>query len=398
MATETPIYMDHNATTPVDPRVLDAMLPYFTVVYGNAASVDHIHGHRAHQAVEESRAKIAKLIGASDPEEIIFTSGATESDNIALTGITEAYAKKGNHIIVSAIEHKAILDTAKHLAKRGVSTTIVPVDEYGVVDPDEVEAAITDRTVLISVMFANNEIGTIEPIAEIGRIAREHGVFFHTDAAQAVGHVPVDVETMNIDLMSLSGHKMYGPKGIGALYARKRRPRVKPEAVIFGGGHERGMRSGTLNVPAIVGLGKALELSDQTMSAEAATSAELAMYMQTMLMDEFPGVKLNGHPINRLPGNLNLYIPAVENRALILELSEIVSFSTGSACTTAAVEPSHVLLSMGFSEQRSHESVRFGLGRYTTEDEAEIVVRRMIDCIKSIRDLSNSVVEIGTSS
>ena len=351
MATDTPIYMDHNATTPVDPRVLQAMLPYFTEVYGNAASVDHIHGHRAHQAVEESRAKIAKLIGASDPEEIIFTSGATESDNIALTGITEAYGKKGDHIIVSAIEHKAILDTAKHLAKRGVSTTIVPVDRLGMVDPDDVEAAITDRTVLISIMFANNEIGTIEPVSEIGNIARKHGVFLHTDAAQAVGHVPVDVESMNIDLMSVSGHKMYGPKGIGALYARKRRPRVKPEAVIFGGGHERGMRSGTLNVPAIVGLAEAASIAVKEMVQEGQRLRNLSDSMFMNLRYKLEGITRNGHPTERLPGNLNLHIPGVENRALILKLSDRISFSTGSACTTSTVEPSHVLLAVGCSDE-----------------------------------------------
>ena len=365
--------MDDHATTPVDPRVLEAMLPYFTEEFGNAASVDHLHGHTAQQAVEHARASVAKNIGASDPEAIIFTSGATESDNIAVIGTAEAYASKGNHVIVSAIEHKAVLDSAKYLEGRGIEVTVLPVDRYGMVDPDDVAHAITDRTLLVSVMFANNEIGTIEPVAEIGRITRDRGVLFHTDAAQAVGHVPVDVEAMNIDLLSISGHKMYGPKGIGVLYARRRRPRAKPSAVIHGGGHERGMRSGTLNVPGIVGLAKALELAVAELETEVPRLRDLTDSMLRRIQDDFPGAERNGHPHDRLPGNLNVYMPGVESRALVLELNELVSFSTGSACTTAVVEPSHVILALGFGEQRAHESVRFGLGRFTENSDASVV-------------------------
>lgn len=383
-----PIYMDHHATTPVDPRVLEAMLPYFTEEFGNAASVDHLHGHTAQQAVEQARASIAKNIGASDPAEIVFTSGATESDNIALIGTAEAYASKGNHIIVSAIEHKAVLDSASYLARRGIETTVLPVDRFGLVDPDDVARAITDQTILVSIMFANNEIGTIEPVAEIGRITRGRGVLFHTDAAQAIGHVPVDVDAMHIDLMSVSGHKMYGPKGIGVLYARRRRPRAKPNAVIHGGGHERGMRSGTLNVPGIVGLARALELCVAELDTEMPRLRGLTDDILQQMRDELPGVERNGHLVDRLPGNLNVHIPGVESRALVLDLNDDVSFSTGSACTTAVVEPSHVILALGLGEQRAHESVRFGLGRNTTADEVEIATARVVAGARRITELS----------
>ena len=383
-----PIYLDNHATTPLDPRVLEAMMPYLTEDFGNAASVDHRHGNVAHRAVEEARESIAKAIGARDSEEIVFTSGATEADNIALIGLAEAQANKGNHIIVSAIEHKAILDSAEYLASKGAQITVLPVDEFGMVDPDDVARAITDQTILVSIMFANNEVGTIEPIEAIGRVTREKGVFFHTDAAQAVGHLDVDVESMNIDLMSISAHKMYGPKGIGALYVRRRHPRVKVNPIIHGGGHERGMRSGTLNVPGIVGFGKAMQLACAEMVQDSKDQMDWTTEMFESISATIEGAERNGHPSIRLPGNLNVYLPSVENRALILELSEALSFSTGSACTTAEIEPSHVLLSMGKSEQRCHESVRFGFGRFNDDREIQQVSELVTATAQRIQNLS----------
>ena len=377
MADKMPIYMDNNATTTVDPRVVEAMLPYFTETFGNAASIDHLYGHAAHEAVETSRSSIARFIKASDPEEIIFTSGATESDNIALVGTAEAYGHKGNHIITSAIEHSAVLDTLEYLAGRGFQTTLLPVDQYGMVDPSDVEKAITGDTILVSIMMANNEIGTVQPVKEIGKIARRHGVFFHTDAAQAVGHIPVDVEDLSIDLMSFTAHKVYGPKGVGALYARKRRPRVKPSPVIHGGGHERGIRSGTLNVPGLVGFAKALEISDQEMEAEEQRLRKWTDWMLDTLRTSIMGIERNGHPTVRLPHNLNVHVPGIESRALLLELRDAVALSTGSACTTANVEPSHVIMALGSGEARAHCSVRFGLGRFTTQEEVETVTETL---------------------
>lgn len=366
-----PIYMDYHATTPVDPRVLDAMLPYFTDLFGNAASIDHGHGHVAQQAVERSRDTIAGFVNAGSPDEIVFTSGATESNNIALTGIAEAYSHKGNHFITSAVEHKAILDTLDYLAGRGFKTSVLPTDHHGRVDPCDVERAITDDTILISIMLANNEIGTIQPVKEIGEIARKYGVFFHTDAAQAVGHIPVDVEDMNIDLMSFTAHKIYGPKGIGALYSRARRPRVKPAAVIHGGGHERGIRSGTLNVPAIVGFATAISIAGKEMAEEGRQQREWTDWMFKEWKQSVDGIERNGHPTERLPHNLNIHAPGVESRGIVLDMSEYVSFSTGSACTTSKIEPSHVLLALGQSEERAYSSFRFGLGRFTTGKEVE---------------------------
>ena len=377
MPINTPIYMDHHATTPVDPRVLEAMLPYFTETFGNAASIDHLHGHAAQEAVEASRESIARFIGAKAAEEIIFTSGATESDNIALVGVAEAYGRKGNHIITSAVEHKAVLDTLEYLAEKGVQVTVLPVDQYGMVDPSDVGKAITDKTVLVSIMMANNEIGTIQPVKEIGRIAKEHGVFFHTDAAQAVGHIPVDVEDMNIDLMSFTAHKIYGPKGIGALYVRRRRPRVKPAPVIHGGGHERGIRSGTLNVPGIVGLASALKISDREMQHEGMKLKKWAGLMLDNLTEAIDGLELNGHPEMRLPQNLNFYIPKIDSRALILDMRDIVAISVGSACTSTKVEPSHVISALGLGGDRPFGSIRIGLGRGTTLDEVKFVSLRM---------------------
>lgn len=385
MTVTTPIYMDNHATTRVDPRVVDAMLPYFTEAFGNAASIDHLYGHAAQGAVEESRESIARFVNASDPEEIIFTSGATESDNIAITGIAEAYGHKGNHIVASAIEHHAVLDTLEYLARRGIETTLLPVDQFGMVDPSDVEEAITDKTILVSIMMANNEIGTIQPIEKIGEITRRRGVFFHTDAAQAVGHISVDVEHMNIDLMSFTAHKVYGPKGIGALFVRKRGPRVKPAPVIHGGGHERGIRSGTLNVPGIVGFAKALEIADQEMGAEGARLREWTNWIFNELCASIAEVERNGHPTERLPNNLNVYIPGIESRALIVELKNTVALSTGSACTTAKVEPSHVILALGLGEERAHHSVRLGLGRFTGQDEVHIVTSAMAYSVEAIK-------------
>ena len=385
MAVKMPIYMDYHATTPVDPRVVEVMLPYFTETFGNAASVDHLYGHAAQEAVERSRSSIARFINAGEPEEIVFTSGATESDNIALVGIAEAYGHKGNHIITSTVEHSAVLDTLDYLSGRGFETTLLPVDECGMVNPSDVKNAITSHTILVSIMMANNEIGTVQPVREIGKIARQQGVFFHTDAAQAVGHIPVDVEDFNIDLMSFTAHKVYGPKGIGALYVRRRRPRVKPAPVIHGGGHERGIRSGTLNVPGIVGFARALEIADQEMEAEEERLREYTALMFEQLRRSIGGLDRNGHPTNRLPHNLNIYIPDVESRALMLELRDVVALSTGSACTTARVEPSHVILALGFTEERAHHSVRLGLGRFTTKEEVQTVAGVLMQAVHDIR-------------
>lgn len=358
------IYLDHNATTPVDARVLEAMLPYFTEVFGNAASIDHEAGHEAKRAVDLAREQCARILNANDPKEIIFTSGATESDNIALFGVAEKYADKGDHIITCVTEHKAVLDCCKRLEQMGKRITYLPVDQFGIVDLNALRAAITPKTILISIMFANNEIGTIAPIQEIGAIAREHGVLFHTDAAQAVGHVPVDVEAMHIDLLSFSAHKIYGPKGIGGLYVRRRNPRVKVVPVIYGGGHELGIRSGTLNVPGIVGMGKALEIARVEMRAEAEKYRQWTQMMFHQLRDELGSVELNGHPTQRLPHNLNVSIKGIESRSLIVQLKNI-AISTGSACTSASVEPSHVIIALGFGEERAHNAIRMGLGRTT---------------------------------
>ena len=371
------IYLDHNATTPVDPRVLEEMLPYFTQVFGNAASIDHEAGHEAKRAVETAREHCATILGARDPKEIVFTSGATESDNIALFGVAEKYADKGDHIITCVTEHKAILDCCKRLEQMGKRVTYLPVDQYGVVDLDALRQAITPQTILISIMFANNEIGTIAPVSEIGAIAHEHGVLFHTDAAQAVGHVPVDVEAMNIDLLSFSAHKIYGPKGIGGLYVRRRNPRVKVAPVIYGGGHELGIRSGTLNVPGIVGMGKALEIAKLEMKSEGEKYRQWTETMFQQLREQLGDVELNGHPTQRLPHNLNVSIKGIESRSLIVQLKNI-AISTGSACTSASVEPSHVILALGFGESRAHSAIRIGLGKSTSSDDIAIVTSEIV--------------------
>jgi cysteine desulfurase len=383
-----PIYMDCHATTPVDKRVLEAMLPYFTEIFGNTASIDHTYGISANQAVDSARGQIAEVINCKR-EEIIFTSGATESDNLALLGIAERYKDKGNHIITCTTEHKAILDSCKHLEKNGKKITYLPVDRNGKIDLELLEASITDKTILISIMAANNEIGTIAELEQIGRIAHEHGILFHTDAAQAVGHIPIDVEKMHIDLMSMSAHKMYGPKGIGALYCRSVNPRIRPYPIIHGGGHERGVRSGTLNVPAIAGFGKAIEIANQEMDSESKrlksfTSKILKSFIDA-LGDE--NIGLNGHPTDRLPHNLNVYLKGIENKALINYIQPHLAISAGSACTTTLVEPSHVIIALGYPEERAYCSIRFGLSRSITDEEVDIATKLVVDATQKLRHL-----------
>jgi cysteine desulfurase len=377
--------MDSHATTPVDPRVLEAMLPYFSEIFGNAGSIDHAYGAVAAEAVKKAREQCAHTLNAH-PDEIIFTSGATEADNIAILGAAEQYAAKGDHIITCVTEHKAVLDTCKHLQKNGKSVTFLPVDKYGLVDPGQVEDAIKDKTVLISIMTANNEIGTIAPIKEIGKIAHNHGVIFHTDAAQAVGHIPMDVKEMYIDLLSFSGHKIYGPKGIGGLYIRRSNPRVKLAPIVFGGGQEKGLRSGTLNVPGIVGIGKALAVSEKEMAKEEKRFRQWTTQMFDAFNDAYPSMMLNGHPTKRLAHNLNVCFPGIESKALIHQLRDELSISTGSACTTTSVEPSHVLLAIGRSIEESHTAVRFGLGRGNDEGETKIGTDLIIEKLESLKN------------
>lgn len=381
---ETRIYLDHQATTPVDPQVLEAMLPYFTKVYGNAASNDHLYGVEAKRAVEAARKKLADAINAR-PDEIIFTSGATESDNLALFGIAEQYADEGDHIITCVTEHKAVLDACKELERGGKCVTYLPVDQYGMVDPVDVRQAIKPETVLISIMAANNEVGTIAPLSEIGAIAAEHDVLFHTDAAQAVGHIPIDVRAMNIHLMSFSAHKIYGPKGVGALYRRRSNPRVNLKPLIYGGGHERGLRSGTLNVPAIVGFGEAVALGVDRMAADAERYGTWTDKMYAMLGAELDGVGLNGHPTQRLAHNLNVYLPGIESRALIVDLKD-VAIATGSACTSASVLPSHVISAM-YDSERAHNSIRISTGRFNEATEITQASQQIAEAAKSISSL-----------
>ena len=381
-----PIYMDHHATTPVDPEVLEAMLPYFTRDFGNASSRNHVFGWNAEAAVDRAREQVAGLLGCK-PQEIIFTSGATESDNLAIKGVAWASREKGNHIITCAIEHHAVLDSCRRLEKEGCSVTYLPVDRAGLVDPAAAEAALTDKTVLISIMLANNEIGTIEPIAEIGRIARARGVLFHTDAVQACGKIPVSVDALNVDLLSITAHKMYGPKGVGGLYMRMGKPRVKLMPSLDGGGHERGRRSGTLNVPGIVGFGKACEVSLRAMAEEAKRVAALRDRLQTRLFEALDYVHLNGHPERRLPHNLNVSFEFVEGESMLMSLKDI-AVSSGSACTSATLEPSYVLRALGVGDQLAHTSIRFGLGRWTTEAEVDYVAAQAIENARKLRAMS----------
>ncbi|MHB8481587.1 MAG: IscS subfamily cysteine desulfurase [Nitrospiria bacterium] len=386
MDLKTPIFMDNHSTTPVDPRVLETMIPYFTEKFGNAASRNHLFGWEAEKAVENARNEIAGLIHA-DPKEIIFTSGATESNNLALKGIAEMYREKGDHIITSATEHRSVLDTVRRLEKSGLKITLVPVDAQGIVHPEEVRKAITDKTILISVMLVNNEIGTINPVAEIGKLAKEKGIIFHCDATQGVGKIPVDVEEMKIDLMSFTAHKIYGPKGVGALYVRRKNPRVRLAPQMDGGGHERGMRSGTLNVPGIVGFGKACQICKEVMPEESVKIKRLRDRLQDAIMGTLDFVHLNGHPTLRIPNNLNISFAYVEGESLLMGLNKI-ALSSGSACTTATLEPSYVLRALGVGHDLAHSSIRFGIGRFNTEEEVDEVAKRTIEAVRRLREMS----------
>jgi cysteine desulfurase len=382
-----PIYLDNHATTPVDPRVLQAMLPYFTEKFGNAASKSHAFGWEAEAAVDSAREEVARLIGATSPREIVFTSGATESDNLALKGVAESYRDKGNHIVTCVTEHKAVLDSCKVLEKHGFQLTYLPVSSDGFVELQRLEDALTDKTILVSIMLANNEIGTIQPIKEIGRLARGRGIFFHTDATQAVGKIPVDVEEMGIDLLSLTAHKMYGPKGVGALYVRSSKPRVKIMPLIDGGGHERGMRSGTLNVAGIVGLGKACEISGTEMAAEGERVTVLRERLKHALLGQLQDVCVNGDAVKRLPGNLNMSFAYIEGESLMMGLKEI-AVSTGSACTSASLEPSYVLKAIGLEDAMAHASIRFGIGRFNSQDDIDYTVKRVVEEVSRLREVS----------
>ena len=386
MSVKTPVYMDNNATTRTDPRVVEAMLPYFTENYGNAASRNHPFGWAAEAAVEEGREQIAALIGAS-AKEVIFTSGATESNNLAIKGVAAMYKKKGNHIVTQATEHKAVLDTCKRLERDGYQVTYLPVDQFGLVSAEQIAAATTDKTVLVSIMAANNEIGTVQPIKSIGKMCKEKGILFHTDAVQVVGKMPVDVEDMGIDLLSLTAHKLYGPKGIGALYVRKKDPRVRLEPQIDGGGHERGMRSGTLPVPLIVGLGKACEISRLEMGEESARTFKLRERLRSKIMGDLPETYLNGHPEHRLPGNANISFAYVEGEGLMMGIKD-VAVSSGSACTSASLEPSYVLRALGVGDELAHSSIRFGIGRFNTEAEVDFVADLVVREVSRLREMS----------
>ncbi|MBV8207354.1 MAG: IscS subfamily cysteine desulfurase [Acidobacteria bacterium] len=381
-----PIYMDNHATTPVDPRVLEEMLPYFTDKFGNSASRNHVFGWTAEEGVEQARERIARLIGATT-KEIVFTSGATESDNLAIKGAAEMYREKGNHVITAVTEHKAVLDTCKRLEKYGYRVTYLPVQKNGLIDLDDLKRAIDDKTILVTIMAANNEIGVLQPVAEIGKLCHERGVLFHSDATQAVGKVPMDVQKMNIDIMSISGHKMYGPKGVGALYVRRKNPRVQLAAIIDGGGHERGMRSGTLNVPGIVGLGKACSIAQEEMPAEIKRLGGLRDRLKERIMGRLDEVFVNGTMEHRLPNNLNISFAYVEGESLLMGINDI-AVSSGSACTSATLEPSYVLKALGTGDDLAHSSIRFGIGRFNTEAEVDYVADRVVETVNRLRELS----------
>jgi cysteine desulfurase len=390
-ALDDAVYLDHHATTPVDERVAEEMTPYLTENFGNPASDDHLYGAQAKEGVEQAREQISDVLNCRK-EEIIFTSGATESDNLAIKGVAD-YAErkdKGNHIITGETEHEAVLEACEVLEERGFDVTYLPVDDNGLIDPADVEEAIRNDTILISIMAANNEIGTIAPLKEIGEVAKSNEVFFHTDAVQALGYVPIDVEEMGIDLMSISAHKIYGPKGIGALYVRRRNPKVKLDPLLHGGGHERGWRSGTLNVPSIVGLGKAVQLADNEMEERTEHVDELTSYMWNRFEEELDSVVLNGHPENRIPNNLNISFVGVENKALVQNLQPEIAVSAGSACTTGKVEASHVLQALGGDEDLWHSAVRFGLGKDNTREEIEHATDQVIQAVSRLRKLQIS--------
>ncbi len=382
---DQPIYLDYQATTPMDPRVLEAMMPYFTTKFGNAHSRSHSYGWEAEEGVEKARAQVAKLIGA-DEKEVIYTSGATESNNLAIRGVAEFYKDRRNHIVTTVTEHKCVLDTCRHLEQQGFEVTYLPVQKNGLLDLDVLRAAVTDKTVVVSVMAVNNEIGVIQPLAEIGKICREKGAFFHTDAAQAAGKIPLDVEAMNIDLMSISGHKIYGPKGIGALYVR-RKPRVRLVPLIVGGGQERGFRSGTLPTPLCVGLGEACEIAAKEMDAEAKRLTKLRDRMLKGLQSKLTDLVINGDLEHRIPGNLNISFAYVEGESLMMGIKNL-SVSSGSACTSASLEPSYVLRALGVEEEMAHTSLRIGLGRFTTEHEVDTAVAELVHHVTKLREMS----------
>jgi cysteine desulfurase len=388
---QLPVYLDHNSTTPCDPRVVEAMLPYFTTIFGNAASRSHAFGWEAEEAVELAREQVARLIGAG-PKEIVFTSGATEGDNLALKGVFEMYAAKGNHLITVATEHKAVLDTCHHLEKLGAEVTWLPVDGDGLISLAGLEAAIRPTTVLISVMYANNEIGVIQPVREISAIARKHGVIFFSDATQAVGKIPVDVNKDGIDLMAFSAHKLYGPKGVGALYVRRKSPRVRLTAQMDGGGHERGIRSGTLNVPGIVGFGKSCALCEQEMEAEGQRTAALRDRLEQGLL-ELKGAKVNGSRLYRLPQVTNISFQDADGEALLAGLGKNVALSSGSACTSASMEPSYVLKALGLDDELAHSSLRLGLGRFTTEEEVEYAIGQIGRTVLNIQNIRHTIIK-----
>ena len=382
---DQPIYLDYQATTPMDPRVLEAMMPYFTYKFGNPHSRSHSYGWEAEEGVEKARAQVAKLIGA-DEKEVIFTSGATESNNLAIRGVAEFYKDRKNHIVTTVTEHKCVLDTCRHLEQQGFDVTYLPVQKNGLIDLDALRAAVTDKTVVVSIMAVNNEIGVIQPLAEIGKICREKKAFFHTDAAQAAGKIPLDVEAMNIDLMSISGHKIYGPKGIGALYVR-RKPRVRLVPLIVGGGQERGFRSGTLPTPLCVGIGEAAEIAMKEMDAESKRLAKLQARMLKGLNDKLTDIHVNGDLEHRIPGNLNIGFAYVEGESLMMGIKGL-SVSSGSACTSASLEPSYVLRALGVEEDMAHTSLRIGLGRFTTEQEVDTAVDELVRHVKKLREMS----------
>lgn len=390
---QLPVYLDHNATTPCDPRVVEAMLPYFTQKFGNAASRHHAFGWQADAAVELAREQVAALIGA-EPAEVVLTCGATEAANLAIKGVFETYAVKGAHIITCTIEHKAVLDTCSYLEKKGADVTYLNVNEKGIVDLIELEAAIRPDTVLLAMMYANNEIGTVQPVAEIGRLAKEKGILFFTDATQAVGKISVDVQRDNIDLLALSAHKFYGPKGCGALYVRRKGPRAKLTPQLHGGGHEKGVRSGTLNVPGIVGFGKAAEISRVEMEADALHTSRLRDQLETTLL-RLPGVSVNGDPEHRLPQISNLSFTGVQSEALLMAVGKEIALSSGSACTSGSLEPSYVLKALGLNDEAAHSSLRFGVGRFTTEEEIDFAVKRMTDAVNNLRELNPFWEEAG---
>jgi cysteine desulfurase len=388
MSLKFPIFMDAQSTTPCDPRVVEAMLPYFTEKFGHPASRNHPFGWEAEGAVEAGRSRLAKVIGARDPKELVFTSGGTESINLALKGVAEMYREKGNHIVTTVIEQRASLDVCKRLERQGFEVTAVPVQPDGLIDVDEIRRALTDKTILISVMFANNEIGTIQDIAAIGKLAKEKGIIFHTDATQAVGKIPIDVETMGIDLLSTTAHLIYGPKGVGALYVRRKGPRVRIAPQMDGGGHERGMRSGTLPVPLIVGFGRAAEICGESMAEDHARIARMRDRLQDMILSSVDEAFLNGRPERRLAGNLNISFAYVEGESVLMGLNRETALSSGSACTSSTLEPSYVIAALGASAELAHSSIRFSLHRFNTDEEVEYVGQRTIEVIKRLRDMS----------